>query len=109
MTVDEQSTNPIVVWTAFQSIPEVAELAGFAITLLKVVANQGGIERTFSDLKVKQTQHRARLGLVKLAKMHSVSHPIKCLCINLITDQHGYQSPAPITWSREEKRQVQCP
>lgn len=66
----------IIVWTAFRSIPEVAELATFAITLLKVVANQVGVEQTFSDLKVKQTQCCARLALVKLAKMTKVSHYI---------------------------------
>lgn len=47
----------------------------FAITLLKIVANQAGCERVFSDLKVKQTQCRVRLGLAKLAKMTQVSHP----------------------------------
>lgn len=84
MPVDQQSTDPIVVWTAFRSIPEVAELAGFAITLLKVVANQAGVERTFSDLKVKQTQRRARLGLAKLSKMNKVGHlhnSVICVCI----------------------------
>lgn len=76
MLADLQSTDPIVVWTAFRSIPELAELARFAITLLKVVANQAGVERVFSDLKVKQTQRRARLGLAKLNMMTKVSHLI---------------------------------
>jgi len=34
---------------------ETWELAAFAILLLKVVVNQAGCERVFSDLKVKQT------------------------------------------------------
>jgi hypothetical protein len=57
--VSKQKKDPIAVWTAFKSIPEVAELAKFAITLLKIVVNQAGCERAFSDLKIKQTQHRS--------------------------------------------------
>jgi hypothetical protein len=48
------------------------ELASFAILLLTVVVNQAGCERLFSDLKVKQTQRRNRLGLKKLEKMTKV-------------------------------------
>lgn len=59
-------------WSAFESIPEVAELGGFALVLLKVVVNQAGVEQIFSDLKVKAAHRRARLGLVKLAKMTKV-------------------------------------
>ncbi|KZP23372.1 hypothetical protein FIBSPDRAFT_737740 [Athelia psychrophila] len=69
--------DPTVVWTAFQSIPEVAELGGFVLILLKVVANQAGVERIFSDLKVKQTHRRARLGLPKLSKMTKIGADIK--------------------------------
>lgn len=68
-----QITDPIAAWLAFRSIPEVAELGEFALILLKVVANQGGVERIFSDLKVKQTHRHARLGLAKLGKMTKVS------------------------------------
>jgi hypothetical protein len=52
---------------------ETRELAAFAILLLKVVVNQAGCERVFSDLKVKQTDRRNRLGLAKLKKMMKVS------------------------------------
>jgi hypothetical protein len=52
---------------------ETRELAAFAILLLKVVVNQAGCERVFSDLKVKQTDRRNRLGLAKLEKMTKVS------------------------------------
>ncbi|KZP22974.1 hypothetical protein FIBSPDRAFT_737980 [Athelia psychrophila] len=69
--------NPIAAWLAFRSIPEVAELGEFALILLKVVANQGGVERIFSDLKVKQTHRHARLGLAKLGKMTKVGADIK--------------------------------
>ncbi|KIM91303.1 hypothetical protein PILCRDRAFT_521 [Piloderma croceum F 1598] len=34
--------DPIAVWTAFESIPEVAELVKFAVILLKIVVNQAG-------------------------------------------------------------------
>jgi hypothetical protein len=37
--------------------------------LLKIIVNQAGCERVFSDLKVKQTQHRNRLKIEKLEKM----------------------------------------
>lgn len=47
-------------------------LAEFAIILLKVVVNQAGCERVFSDLKINQTQRRNRLGLAKLEKMTKV-------------------------------------
>ena len=53
-----QKKDPIAVWTAFQSQPEIAELANFAQLILTVVANQAGCEQTFSDLKIKQAQHR---------------------------------------------------
>lgn len=71
--VSKQKKEPIAVWTAFESIPDVAELAKFAITLLKIVVNQAGCEWAFLDLKIKQTQHHSRLGLPKLAKMTKVS------------------------------------
>jgi hypothetical protein len=51
---------------------ETLELAKFAILLLNIIANQAGCERTFSDLKVKQTDRRNRLGLKKLEKMTKV-------------------------------------
>ena len=48
------------------------ELAEFAILILKIIVNQAGCERVFSDLKVKQTQRRNRLKLAKLEKMTKV-------------------------------------
>jgi hypothetical protein len=54
-------------------MPEVAELAKFAVILLKIVVNQAGCERVFSDMKIKQTQRRNRLGIPKLSKMTKAS------------------------------------
>lgn len=62
---------------AFRSIPQLAELADFALMLFKIVVNQAGCERVFSDLKIKQTHHRVRLGLPKLAKMTKIGTDIK--------------------------------
>ena len=67
-----QKKDPIAVWTAFQSQPEIAELANFAQLILTVVANQAGCEQTFSDLKIKQAQRRNQLHLEKLDKMTKV-------------------------------------
>jgi hypothetical protein len=41
--------------------------------IFSIVVNQAGCERTFSDLKVKQTDRHSRLGLEKLEKMMKVS------------------------------------
>ncbi|KAJ7300362.1 hypothetical protein DFH08DRAFT_828525 [Mycena albidolilacea] len=68
--------DPIAVWVAFRT-PAVAELTDFAITLLKIVVNQAGCERVFSDLKVKQTQRRNRLKLEKLGKMTKIGAEIR--------------------------------
>jgi hypothetical protein len=46
----------IAVWTAFESQPEVAELAAFTKLIFTIVVNQAGCEQTFSDVKIKQTQ-----------------------------------------------------
>ncbi|KAJ7760892.1 ribonuclease H-like domain-containing protein [Mycena maculata] len=68
--------DPIAVWVAL-STPEIAELADFAIMILKIVVNQAGCERVFSDLKVKQTQRRNRLKLEKLDKMTKIGADLK--------------------------------
>jgi hypothetical protein len=62
----------VAFWTGFLAT-DVSDLAQFALTLLKIVVNQAGCERVFSDLKIKQTHRRARLGLQKLDKMTKVS------------------------------------
>ncbi|KAJ6628093.1 hypothetical protein B0H10DRAFT_2277250 [Mycena sp. CBHHK59/15] len=68
--------DPIAVWVALRT-PAITELVDFAITLLKIVVNQAGVERVFSDVKVKQTQRRNRLKLLKLDKMTKVGADIK--------------------------------
>lgn len=60
-------------WGALASKPAARELGDFAILLLGVVVNQAGVERVFSDLKIKQTARRNRLALTKLDKMTKVS------------------------------------
>jgi hypothetical protein len=75
-TLSAQSTllpgrNPIPVWAALRT-PDIEELVQFAILLLKIVVNQAGCERVFSDLKVKQMQRRNRVKLQKLDKMTKV-------------------------------------
>jgi hypothetical protein len=62
-----------LVWEQLKHDQEVAELADFAILLLGIIVNQAGNERDFSDLKIKKTQQRNRLGLPKLQKMSKVS------------------------------------
>ncbi len=68
-----KSDNPLLVWQQFWSIPATAELADFVCLLLGIVVNQAGTEQTFSDLKIKKTQHRNRLKIDQLAKMSKVS------------------------------------
>lgn len=60
-------------WKAFLNTPSVFELADFAILLLSMSVNQAGLERSFSDLKIKKTRLRNRLKLPKLEKMAKVT------------------------------------
>ncbi|KZP22392.1 hypothetical protein FIBSPDRAFT_690520, partial [Athelia psychrophila] len=69
--------DPIMVWSALECHDDVAELARFAKMILKFVVNQAGCERLFSDLQVKKTQRRNRLGLPKLEKMTKIGADIK--------------------------------
>ncbi|KAG6858187.1 hypothetical protein C0995_001975 [Termitomyces sp. Mi166 len=68
--------NPVAMWTAFLDTPSTAELADFAILLLSISVNQAGLERNFSDLKIKKTRLRNRLKLPRLEKMAKVSQKI---------------------------------
>ncbi|KAJ7042281.1 hypothetical protein C8F04DRAFT_1295245 [Mycena alexandri] len=52
-------------------------LAAFAITVLKVVVNQAGCERVFSDLKNRESPRRSRTGLAKLEKLTKINSGIK--------------------------------
>ncbi|KAJ6528393.1 hypothetical protein B0H10DRAFT_2154177, partial [Mycena sp. CBHHK59/15] len=57
--------------------PDVAELADFAILLLRIVVNQGGNERDFSDWKIKRTRLRNRLSFAKTGDMSKVGADIR--------------------------------
>lgn len=53
-------------------VPSVYELADFATLLLGISVNQAGLERSFSDLKIKKTRLRNRMKLPRLEKMAKV-------------------------------------
>ncbi|KAJ7194288.1 ribonuclease H-like domain-containing protein [Mycena pura] len=69
--------EPHLVWESFKDTEGVKELARFAILLLGLVVNQASTERTFSDLKIKKTRLRNRLGTEKLGKMSKVGASIR--------------------------------
>jgi hypothetical protein len=73
-------------WEAFRTVEAVAELTDLAILLLGIVANQAGTERMFSDLKIKKSRLRNRLGTEKLHKMSKVCE---------YTCKHAALSPQP--------------
>ncbi|KAM6492484.1 hypothetical protein JOM56_012208 [Amanita muscaria] len=64
-------------WKAFLTTPATYELADFATLLLSISVNQAGLERNFSDLKIKKTRLRNRLKLPKLEKMAKVGADIR--------------------------------
>ncbi|KAJ7784179.1 ribonuclease H-like domain-containing protein [Mycena metata] len=66
------NTDPILAWEALADSRHLAELANFAISILKIVVNQAGCERTFSRTKIEQADHRNRLGLDKMDKRTKV-------------------------------------
>ncbi|KAK6981688.1 hypothetical protein R3P38DRAFT_3233777 [Favolaschia claudopus] len=69
--------NPVLVWKQFLPVPEIRELADFAILILGIVVNSGGTERVFSDLKIKRTRLRNRLSFKKTEKMSKVGASIR--------------------------------
>ena len=71
----DQGDDPIKVWGSLRGMGDFADLADFAILILSIVVNQGATERSFSDLKIKKTQHRNRLKLPRLEKMSKVRIP----------------------------------
>ncbi|KAJ6618961.1 hypothetical protein B0H10DRAFT_2217227 [Mycena sp. CBHHK59/15] len=92
--------DPIAVWVALRT-PAITELVDFAITLLKIVVNQAGVEHVFSDVKVKQTQRQNRLKLLKLDKMTKVGADIKsdhleCGLVALRTARNVHKSTAKL-------------
>ncbi|KAF8883349.1 hypothetical protein CPB84DRAFT_1750692 [Gymnopilus junonius] len=75
--VEPQGNNPIAIWKAFFSTLSIYELADLALLLLGMSVNQAGLERNFSDLKIKKTCLRNRLKLPRLEKMAKVSADIR--------------------------------
>ncbi|EJD32807.1 hypothetical protein AURDEDRAFT_178096 [Auricularia subglabra TFB-10046 SS5] len=65
-------TDPVAVWRQMTAHATVRDLADFAIMLLQLTSHQGGNERVFSDMGIKKTKLRNRLGLKKLEKMCKV-------------------------------------
>ncbi|KAF8150044.1 ribonuclease H-like domain-containing protein [Crassisporium funariophilum] len=68
--------NPLMMWKTYLETPSTSELADLAIRLLSMSVNQAGLERNFSDLKIKKTRLRNRLKLPKLEKMAKVGADI---------------------------------
>jgi hypothetical protein len=79
-----QGDNPIVMWRAFLTTPNICELADFAILFLSMSVKQAGLERSFSDLKIKKSRLRNRLKVPKLEKMAKVSRATSNLPLFLI-------------------------
>ncbi|KAJ7157411.1 ribonuclease H-like domain-containing protein [Mycena filopes] len=71
------NTDPIQVWEALADSSHLADLARFAISILKIVANQAGCERTFSRTKIEQADHRNRLALDKIDKRVKIRADIR--------------------------------
>ncbi|KAJ7258428.1 ribonuclease H-like domain-containing protein, partial [Mycena haematopus] len=64
--------DPVALWTALKA--SAGELALFAITILKVVVNQAGCERVFSDVGNTESPRRSRTALAKLEKITKADH-----------------------------------
>ncbi|KAJ6467375.1 ribonuclease H-like domain-containing protein [Mycena sanguinolenta] len=71
--------DPIAVWQAFENSKHLTELCEFAITILHIVANQAGCERTFSRTKIEQADRRNRLGLEKVKAQIRAEHQLQGL------------------------------
>jgi hypothetical protein len=98
-----QPDDPKLMWEQMKTFPSTSQLANFALLLLDLVANQASNERSFSDLKIKKTRLRNRLGTKKLEKMSKVS---------IIAIQPYHYSSSPIVRSRHslgKHRSGTCP
>ncbi|KAJ6453220.1 hypothetical protein C8R47DRAFT_1255904 [Mycena vitilis] len=69
--------NPIPFWEFRRTNADIAELAEFALLLLYLVANQAGLESSFSDFLNKKNKKRARLGLEKMTQQSKVTRHIR--------------------------------
>ncbi|KAJ7903186.1 ribonuclease H-like domain-containing protein [Mycena leptocephala] len=72
-----QPDDPKLMWEQMKTFPSTSQLANFALLLLDLVANQASNERSFSDLKIKKTRLRNRLGTKKLEKMSKFGADIR--------------------------------
>ncbi|KAJ7692074.1 ribonuclease H-like domain-containing protein, partial [Mycena rosella] len=75
--VDLNGNNPIPFWEMFRTNSLVAELANFSLLLLYLVANQAGLEHSFSDFSNKKNKKRNRLGLTKMAQQTKVTRDLR--------------------------------
>ncbi|KAJ6584253.1 hypothetical protein B0H10DRAFT_2234545 [Mycena sp. CBHHK59/15] len=73
----DNGNDPMKVWEQLKACPDVVELANFALLLLGLVVNQASNECSFSDLKIKKTRLRNRLGIPKLEKMSKLGSSIR--------------------------------
>ncbi|KAL0564419.1 hypothetical protein V5O48_017626 [Marasmius crinis-equi] len=60
--------DPIAMWTQYLKMADVRDLADLSILVLSISGTQAGMERTFSDLKIKKTRLRNRMKLPGLKK-----------------------------------------
>lgn len=71
--------DPFKAWEALSgSGLEISELAELAITILEIVCNTAGTEQLFSNLKIQQTDHHARMKIAKLEKKAKVRVHLNC-------------------------------
>ncbi|KAJ7936290.1 Carboxylesterase family-domain-containing protein [Mycena leptocephala] len=74
---EQEPDDPKSMWEQMKTFPSTSQLANFALLLLDLVANQASNERSFSDLKIKKTRLRNRLGTKKLEKMSKFGADIR--------------------------------
>ncbi|CAK5276915.1 unnamed protein product [Mycena citricolor] len=74
---DINGVDPLPFWTMMRLNSEAKELSDFATTLLRLVVNQAGLERWFSDFANKKNKKRNRLGLTKMAQQAKLTRQIR--------------------------------
>ncbi|KAJ7227341.1 ribonuclease H-like domain-containing protein [Mycena pura] len=75
--IEINSNYPIPFWEMFRTNALVVELANFSLMLLRLVVNQAGLERSFSDFANKKNKKRNRLGLVKMGQQAKVGFKLR--------------------------------
>ncbi|KAJ7203654.1 ribonuclease H-like domain-containing protein [Mycena pura] len=69
--------DPIPFYEMLLTNTKLVLFANFALTLLRLVVNQAGLERWFSDFANKKNKKRNRLGLKKMVKQAKVTRIIR--------------------------------